>query len=30
MLNATVRMIRQTIGHPQEMAIGPPRFHACG
>ncbi len=30
MLKATVMMIRQTIGHPQEMATGPPRFHACG
>jgi hypothetical protein len=30
MLKATVRTIRQTIGQPQEIATGPPRFHACG
>ena len=30
MLKATARTMMQTIGHPQEMATGPPRFHACG
>jgi hypothetical protein len=30
MLNATLRMMMQTIGQPHEMATGPPRFHACG
>ena len=30
MLKATVRMIRQMIGQPHEIAIGPPRFQACG
>jgi hypothetical protein len=30
MLKATARTMMQTIGQPHEMAIGPPRFHACG
>ena len=29
MLNATVRMIAAITGHPIEIAIGPPKFHAC-
>jgi hypothetical protein len=29
MENATVRMSRQMIGQPQEIATGPPLFHAC-
>jgi hypothetical protein len=29
MENATSRMRPQMIGQPQEMAIGPPLFHAC-
>ena len=27
--NATSRISPQMIGQPQEMAIGPPLFHAC-
>jgi hypothetical protein len=29
MLKATVRMMAATTGQPIEIAIGPPRFHAC-
>ena len=29
MLTATVRMIAAITGQPIEIAIGPPKFHAC-